>query len=75
MTLACGYGRPVPSNRFLASRQDGALDATPALLVMYGATMCGGDGGRVLSKYTRRFKLSIISLLYFNNTALQWFLI
>lgn len=37
MTLACGYGRPVPSNRFLASRQDGALDATPALLVMYNA--------------------------------------
>jgi hypothetical protein len=45
ITLACGYGRPVPSNRFLASRQDGALDSTPALLMMYGASMCMGADG------------------------------
>lgn len=35
MTLACGYGRPVPSNRFLANRQEnggGLIDVAPAIL-------------------------------------------
>uniref|UniRef100_A0AC34RP08 Uncharacterized protein n=1 Tax=Panagrolaimus sp. JU765 TaxID=591449 RepID=A0AC34RP08_9BILA len=36
MTLACGYGRPVPSNRYLAQGQDGTVDIAPALLAMYG---------------------------------------
>ncbi|KAI6233015.1 hypothetical protein M3Y99_00962400 [Aphelenchoides fujianensis] len=47
VALACGYGQPTPSNRFLASRQEnamGTIDATPALLFMYGAPagMCDG---------------------------------
>lgn len=45
MTMACGYGRPVPSNRFLASRHDnsvGLFDVAPAMVLMCGG-MCDGS--------------------------------
>lgn len=45
MTLACGYGRPVPSNRFLANRNDdsiGLFDVVPATMLMCSG-MCDGS--------------------------------
>uniref|UniRef100_A0A1I7SDS2 AAA domain-containing protein n=1 Tax=Bursaphelenchus xylophilus TaxID=6326 RepID=A0A1I7SDS2_BURXY len=45
--IACGYGKPVPSNRYLVGRQEGAAcDATPALLAMFGsAGLCDSGAG------------------------------
>jgi hypothetical protein len=44
MTMACGYGRPVPSNRYLSQGQDGAVDITPALFAVCGAYDFGDIG-------------------------------
>lgn len=75
MTLACGYGRPVPSNRFLASRQDGALDVTPAFLAMYNAAVCdvmagcGSCGACKSHMCGWIFKLGIIRFATMNSNS------
>lgn len=45
MTLACGYGRPVPSNRFLALRQSDQLSGEVIMgcAPLIPILMCNGE--------------------------------
>jgi hypothetical protein len=65
----------------LASRQDSVLDATPALLLMYGASTgafgdvgaCGACGGKIFKfNVSRRKGLNVVFSLFFQKMARRW---